>query len=51
MIIFIVYIHHELGSSSLYWLGFMMNGVAVFDSIHTSITYEKDSHSARVQEV
>ena len=51
MIIFIVYIHHELGRASLYWLGCMMIALTVFDSIHTSITYQKDPRSVRMQEV
>ena len=46
-----IYKHHELGSASLYWLRCMMIGLAVFDSIHASITYIEDSHSARMQEV
>ena len=51
MIIFLICIHHELGSASLYWLGCMTICLAVFDSIHTRITYIQDPHSARLQEV
>ena len=51
MIIFMMYKHHELGSVSLYWLRCMMIGLTLFDSIHTSITYQKDPRSVRMQEV